>query len=144
MPKARNTGLAIQKLEDEILVYDKDRDVAHCLTGAAAQVWEAADGSRSAAGLADLVGLTNVEAEELVAELAEKGLFEASGPVDGISRRQLVGRMAATAGAAGLVLSVAAPTASATHTGCTPNGGNCTQSSQCCSHNCHTNGKCNS
>jgi len=44
-PTARREGLVIHELEDETLVYDRERDKAHCLNRTAALVWKYCDGS---------------------------------------------------------------------------------------------------
>src|ERR1041385_8246508 len=43
-PRARTAGLVVETLPDETLVYDLDRDVAHCLNLTAAMVWRRCDG----------------------------------------------------------------------------------------------------
>ena len=43
-PRARKQGLVVQKLPDETLVYDLDRDLAHCLNQTASLVWRRCDG----------------------------------------------------------------------------------------------------
>jgi len=44
IPRARRDGLVIQELPDEVLVYDRERDKAHCLNQTAALVWKYCDG----------------------------------------------------------------------------------------------------
>jgi hypothetical protein len=44
LPKARRNKLVIQELPDEVLVYDQERDKAHCLNQTAALVWKQCDG----------------------------------------------------------------------------------------------------
>jgi hypothetical protein len=43
-PLARQEGLVIQKLDEEVLVYDLERHRAHCLNLAATAIWEQCDG----------------------------------------------------------------------------------------------------
>jgi hypothetical protein len=43
-PIARKTGLVVEDVDGEILVYDLDRNEAHCLKGVTALVWRQADG----------------------------------------------------------------------------------------------------
>ena len=43
-PLARKEGLLIERLPDEVLVYDLDRKKAHCLNGSAALIWNNCDG----------------------------------------------------------------------------------------------------
>src|SRR5882762_498071 len=51
-PLARKERLIIKELQDEVLVYDMDRDKAHCLNLAAAAVWKKCDGSHTPAQIA--------------------------------------------------------------------------------------------
>ena len=52
VPKARHNKLVIQELEDEVLVYDLERNQAHCLNRTAALIWEHCDGKQTVWGLA--------------------------------------------------------------------------------------------
>ena len=44
MPQARRSGLIIQEVDSEILIYDQETDKAHCLNPTAAKVWNYCDG----------------------------------------------------------------------------------------------------
>jgi hypothetical protein len=44
VPRARADGLIVKELADELLVYDIQRDKAHCLNLTAAAVWKQCDG----------------------------------------------------------------------------------------------------
>src|SRR4051794_8797890 len=46
-PLARQTGLVVQEMPDEVLVYDLDTNKAHCLNQSAALVWKSCDGTNS-------------------------------------------------------------------------------------------------
>jgi hypothetical protein len=46
-PVARQTGLVVQEMPDEVLVYDMDTNKAHCLNRSAALVWRSCDGANS-------------------------------------------------------------------------------------------------
>lgn len=121
---ARTDDLVVQELGDELLIYDRRTDVAHCLSEVAAVVWRTCEGGASsdemvqrmtAQGLAGQGG--RVDAEELAqtaaSELEEKGLLECHGSrADLISRRHALRRMAGVgmaAVAAPLVVSAAVP-----------------------------------
>jgi hypothetical protein len=52
LPRARTDNLVIRELDDETLVYDKQRDKAHCLNQTAALVWEQCDGKTTVAQVA--------------------------------------------------------------------------------------------
>ena len=43
-PVARNSGLVVQEMPGEVLVYDMDSNKAHCLNETAALVWRSCDG----------------------------------------------------------------------------------------------------
>lgn len=82
-PIARNNGLVIQEMPDEVLVYDLDSNKAHCLNETAAFVWKSCDGSNS---VADIVREFEANAGGRVSEdfvwlaidqLHENGLMEA-------------------------------------------------------------------
>src|SRR5262249_52266190 len=49
LPAARERGLIVQELADELLVYDEGRHRAHCLNLTAALVWRRMEGRRPAA-----------------------------------------------------------------------------------------------
>ena len=46
-PMARQNGLVVQEMPDEVLVYDLDSNKAHCLNQSAAFVWKSCDGAKS-------------------------------------------------------------------------------------------------
>jgi dTDP-D-glucose 4,6-dehydratase len=46
-PLARQKGLVVQEIPDEVLVYDLDSNKAHCLNKSAAFVWKSCNGSNS-------------------------------------------------------------------------------------------------
>ena len=50
-PKARQHGLVIQEMPDEVLVYDLDTNKAHCLNRSAALVWRSCDGNNTVADI---------------------------------------------------------------------------------------------
>ncbi len=44
---ARQNGIVVQEMPDEVLVYDLDSNKAHCLNQSAAFVWKSCDGSNT-------------------------------------------------------------------------------------------------
>lgn len=54
--RARTTGLVVRELQDEVVVYDTRSHQAHCLNRTAAFVFRHADGRRTAAEIAALLG----------------------------------------------------------------------------------------
>src|SRR5689334_6746520 len=57
-PRARKDGLIIQALPDETLVYDLERDRAHCLNQTASLIWERCDGQSTTKEIAQLLAKT--------------------------------------------------------------------------------------
>src|SRR5688500_2189312 len=55
-PIARRENLLVEEIGGEVVVYDRESDRAHSLNQTAALVWRHADGERSVAELAALVG----------------------------------------------------------------------------------------
>ena len=47
LPIARKDSLIVKELPDETLVYDTQRDKAHCLNSTAALVWKNCDGKKT-------------------------------------------------------------------------------------------------
>src|SRR5216683_761949 len=115
LPKARQDRLLVQEVGDELVVYDQERDHAHCLNRTAALVWRLCDGQTS---VAELTGMLQKELkipvnEELI-EMALDRLGKAkllqprlTRPADAvaISRRQMI-RKLGLAGALTLALPV--------------------------------------
>lgn len=116
--------MIVERLDDELLVYDSERDEAHCLSALAARVFELCDGSHSPAELAGLAGVSGEEVARVLGELSERDLLAAtSGSLRFHSRRDVVRRAtiagAAVAGAAPLIKSIIAPTAALAGSNCT-------------------------
>ena len=119
-PRARDEGLVIEELPDEVLVYDLKRDKAHCLNPMAALVWRHCDGETS---VAEMVRLLQAELKTPVDEelvwfaldqleksflLQERQTRRLRGR---LSRRELVRRLGLTAGVTlPLITSILAPT----------------------------------
>ncbi|HET8676553.1 MAG TPA: PqqD family peptide modification chaperone [Blastocatellia bacterium] len=139
-PQARTTGVVVEQLADEVLVYDLERDRAHCLNLAAARVWEKCDGKHSVSEIATEVG--NEEVTWMAVEqLSRAGLLEEKikRPAVGMNRREVIKKIAVAAAiGAPVVTSIVAPTASHA-ANCLPTGASCTTSANCCSGVCNAN-----
>jgi hypothetical protein len=146
-PIARKEGLVIQELPDEILIYDLDRDKAHCLNQTAALVWQRCDGRTTTSSIAQSLA-TELDApvDEKVVwlaldQLGRNDLLEQR-PVpppmlSGLNRREMVRALGiAAAVAVPVVTSILAPTA-AQAVSCLPQGQPCSTSAQCCSNLCN-------
>lgn len=148
-PKARTNGLIVRELADEVLVYDLDRDKAHCLNQGAAAVWKLCDGQTTAASMAQLLEKTidsKVSEEFVGLALEELGrghlLDEMPTSARRMSRREAVRRIGLGAAIAlPIVISITAPTAAEAGT-CTVSGGFCNTGAQCCSGTCLVNNTC--
>jgi hypothetical protein len=135
-PAARSDGLIIERLPGELLVYDQERDEAHCLHAEAAAVFDLLDGTRTSAEIAALASehlpkaVSDAMVEQVLAELSARNLLAEDGAAsDGLSRRDLLHRGTLT-GVAGAVLitSIAAPVPAAAQSG---NTGGCTTGTTC-------------
>ncbi len=117
LPRAREDGLLVEEVGEELLLYDRESHTAHCLSPIAACVWRHCNGKRDVTELATLAG----ETENVVValnELLEKNLLDAEpqltqGSVPGISRREALVRgvrIGAVVAAAPLIVSATAAT----------------------------------
>src|SRR5438874_2322290 len=108
-PKARREGLIVQTLPDETLVYDLDRDSAHCLNQTAALVWNRCDGNSTTKQIARAVSLDLEQTidENLVwlalDQLGRNHLLISGRPapvIPGMSRREVMRALAVSAAVA--------------------------------------------
>jgi hypothetical protein len=145
-PLARKQDLIVEELPGELLVYDTERDQAHCLNETAAFVWKRCDGSNTPRDIARLLGSNvNSTIDEKVVwvaldQLANRNLLERElvvpTSIAGLSRRQAVRAIGLGAiVAVPLITSIVAPTAVQAAT-CLPPGQPCGSSAQCCSGLC--------
>jgi hypothetical protein len=127
-PRAREDGLVIEAIGDELLVYDTAVSRAHSLNASAAAVFQACDGTRSVGQIATECGLDEELAELALADLVRFGLVaDHAGTAQGVSRRAVIRRLAVTGAALGVgvpaIRSITAPTAAmaaASTAPCTP------------------------
>jgi hypothetical protein len=116
LPRSRTDNLVIRELDDETLVYDTERDEAHCLNQTAALVWEQCDGKTTAAQAArSLQGKLEVSVDTdlvwlAVTQLERFHLVESNGKSPSVSRRALVLKYAPAALALPVIMSITAPT----------------------------------
>jgi hypothetical protein len=121
-PLRREDELVIRELSEETVVYDRQRDKAHCLNRTAALVWRHCDGQTSVAELAKLLHEElGVRADEQLvwhalvrldkARLLTERLHPAKAGAR-LSRRDLV-RLGVAAVAIPVVMTILAPTAQA-------------------------------
>lgn len=144
-PVARSAGLVVEPIGDEVLVYDLESNEAHSLNPVTAIVWDAADGSRSAADLASLLvelgpAAATDAVHHILGELGDRGLLLDPPPAGSprISRRQLMARIGAVGAgvmAFPLIDSLSAPLA-AQQASCLADGEGCQGNAECCSGVC--------
>ena len=147
-PRARKQGLVVQALPDETLVYDLDRDLAHCLNETASLVWRRCDGRTTTKEIArSLSKSLKQPVDEKIVWLAldqldrnhllsEESFIPKT--VAGMNRREVVRALGITAAIAiPAVVSIVAPTPAQAATGCLQGGASCTSSIQCCSNFCN-------
>ena len=97
-PMARQNGLVVQEMPDEVLVYDLDTNKAHCLNQSAALVWKSCDGNNSVADIVrqfESTGAGKVTEDFVwlaIDQLGENGLLEnqITPKFHGQSRRQVL------------------------------------------------------
>lgn len=130
VPRARKDGLVVKGLNDEVLVYDLERDKAHCLNQSAAFVWKKCNGRRTVAEVAQALGKEfKVPADEQTVWLAleqlskfyllEEKVARPAG-MPRISRRDMMRIGAAAAFALPIIISIVAPTAANAQTAISP------------------------
>ncbi len=97
-PVARKSGLVVQEVPDEVLVYDLETNKAHCLNQSAAIVWKSCDGNNSVSEIAKLVEsqaggkVTEDFVWLAIDQLSENNLLEKQIPssFEGTSRREVI------------------------------------------------------
>ncbi len=116
LPRTRTDNLVIRELDGETLVFDMERDEAHCLNQTAALVWKHCDGRTTVEQAAhSLQSKLEVPVGADVVWLAVKQLqrfhlVEGSARSPSVSRRALVLKYAPAALALPVIMSINAPT----------------------------------
>jgi hypothetical protein len=147
-PSARKSGLVIQEMPDEVLVYDLESNKAHCLNETAAFVWKSCDGKTSVSEIAALVDSKSGAkvSEDLVwlaiDQLSENNLLEEELRADfsGQSRREVIKKIGlATVIALPVIASLVAPRSALASTSCTCGSTpDCTLQGPPCGTTCNT------
>jgi hypothetical protein len=147
-PMARQNGIVVQEMPDEVLVYDLDSNKAHCLNKSAAFVWKSCDGSNSVGDIVkqfEATGGGKVTEDFVwlaIDQLTENGLLdgEVAPRFHGQSRRQVLKTIGlASMVALPVIASLVAPTSALAATSCT-----CTSSASCLGRACPSTTNCNS
>lgn len=140
LPVARDRDVVIQRLDNELLIYDIKTQKAYCLNKTTSSVYDACDGETSFDSLKHNTGLTDeivffaldeLRKEDLLAEGQEYG-----SPFVGMSRRDVIKKVGmASMIALPVIASLVAPTA-AMAASLLPQGAACTTSLSCASNFC--------
>lgn len=126
-PIARKTGLVVQEVPDEVLVYDLDTNKAHCLNATASTVWKSCDGSNSVSDIVAILEKTSGSkvSDQMVwlaiDQLSENNLLEAQIKADfaGQTRREVLKKLGlATVIALPIVASLVAPKSAMANASC--------------------------
>lgn len=140
-PLARQNGLVVQEMPDEVLVYDLDTNKAHCLNQSAALVWRSCDGNNTIADIMkqfEATGSGKVTEDFVwlaIDQLNENGLLESTvAPrFEGQSRRQVLKTIGlASMVALPVIASLVAPPSALGSVSCRcTNAGQCAQQTGC-------------
>ncbi|HVO13166.1 MAG TPA: PqqD family protein [Vicinamibacteria bacterium] len=126
-PARRTSGVVVQALGGEVVVYDLDRHRAHSLEPRAAAIWNACDGKTTVAGIARAASGEGLALDEAIVRVVLERLDRAHLLAEPMvredeparPRREILRRAAALGGFS--VLTVAVPTA-AFSASCLPSG----------------------
>jgi hypothetical protein len=145
---ARKSGLVIQEVPDEVLVYDLESNKAHCLNRSAALVWKSCDGQTS---IPEIARIIEAEAGGKVGEdfvwlaidqLSENQLLdqEIRANFSGRSRREVIKKIGlATMVGLPIIASLVAPESAMAAQSC-----NCNRPSNCSARtSCPSTTNCN-
>jgi hypothetical protein len=120
LPKARQDGLVVRELPDEVLVYDLKRHRAHCLGGVAAEVWKRCDGKTSPVEIGRAQGIDPGVTNVALRRLQRARLLDVPAAVTSpaLPRRELMKRIAAIGGLSVLSITVPTPVFAASSLSC--------------------------
>jgi hypothetical protein len=137
-PKARPDCLS-RTLKAEVVIYDPQRHVGHCLNSTAAAVWKLCNGQNSPSDIAAVLSRRGAQIEEGVVQLTLQRLREVHllvEPTVHRSRRVVLRKLGITAAVAlPLITSIVAPMPANAVT-CLHDLQPCANDSQCCSGIC--------
>ena len=76
IPKARVEHILVHHVQDEVVVYDRDRKLAHRLDTTATRVWNSLDGTHSTREVAARLQLDVREVHEAISRLSAANLLD--------------------------------------------------------------------
>ncbi len=137
IPKARKSGLIVQDLNEETLIYDLETNRAFCLNQTSMIVWQNCDGVKTPSDISKIltVKLKNPVGEDLVwlalDQLKKENLIENTDELEtkfeGISRREAVRKIGLSSLVAlPVIAALVAPTAAQTAVSACNTGTSCT------------------
>ena len=152
-PIARKSGLVVQEVPDEVLVYDLESNKAHCLNQSAAMIWKSCDGNNSVSEIAEIVAaqaggkVTEDFVWLAIDQLSENNLLEKqiTSSFAGTSRREVIKKIGlASMVAIPVIASLVAPQSAMAAASCAcTNTPNCSQRTECPSTTrCNGSGLC--
>ncbi len=111
-PRAREQGLVVEQLDDELLVFDTENSRAHSLNAATSKVWRACDGERDIEALRAQCELDRDAVKLALELLQEAALVDEAAP--GVTRRLMLRKSLIAGASAGVavpaIISITAPT----------------------------------
>jgi hypothetical protein len=116
LPRARQDDLLVEAVGEELLLYDQNRHVAHCLSPTAGCVWLHCDGERDVTELAVLAEASEDLVADALHELRERDLLHpesqlTQSALPGESRREAISRITRVGAAATSVPLIVSATA---------------------------------
>ncbi|MBI5301003.1 MAG: PqqD family protein [Chloroflexi bacterium] len=138
LPDARVAGLDVEDLDGETMVYDHERNAAHCLNPTAAIIWKHCDGKHSISDIARLLAMDPQVVWYGLGQLDKQHLLQTPitlpDELARITRREFIKRagLVATTITVPIIASIVAPTP-AQAGGCALPGEYPTASRPCCS-----------
>lgn len=126
-PLARIDLIVMDTPQGELLLHDSALGHFHTLNATAASVWRLCDGRHSANDIAAASGLDRAVAGLALDQLADLGLLAVSPAPSGLTRRDVVRRLAA----AGAIGAIALPVIGSTTAGAVGAGSACAGNANC-------------
>jgi hypothetical protein len=139
LPKARSSGLVVEEVVDEVLVYELETHQARLLSPQTAKIWRLCDGQQTIEDIAEELAVAQSVVEETIQELFAAELLDASpeksvpdGECADLSRRSVLTQgAAATLFAAPAIVTISIPTAAAALSPLPGQGNSCNNEAAC-------------
>ena len=139
LPKARSSGLVVEEVVDEVLVYQLETHLARLLSPQTAKIWRLCDGQQRIEDIAEELEVPQSAVEDTIQELFVADLLDASpeksvpdGERFDLSRRSVMRQAAAaTLLVAPAIVTLSIPTAVAALSALPGQGNECRNEAQC-------------